>query len=191
MNKENDKKGFTLSELLIVVAIIAVLVAISIPIFSSQLEKSRRAVDMANARNIIGALSTGMNDGSIEFGSDTIDGKKTCVAVIVGQDDMKFFASGTTKINGEVWDTTGKGHTRLAELLKADGISGYTIHSKDMKDNGWKFYAVFLYSDATIRIGSGTDDGYSDYRDDTFEKHADYWKKQASSNIEKAMNMSK
>lgn len=60
-----------------------------------------------------------------------------------------------------------------------------------MKDNGWKFYAVFLYSDATIRIGSGTDDGYSDYRDDTFEKHADYWKKQASSNIEKAMNMSK
>ena len=38
--KEN-KKGFTLAELLIVVAIIAVLVAISIPILSSQLEKSR------------------------------------------------------------------------------------------------------------------------------------------------------
>ncbi|MFR7953894.1 MAG: type IV pilin protein [Ruminococcus sp.] len=38
--KEN-KKGFTLAELLIVVAIIAVLVAISIPIFNSQLEKSR------------------------------------------------------------------------------------------------------------------------------------------------------
>ena len=36
--KEN-KKGFTLAELLIVVAIIAVLVAISIPIFTAQLEK--------------------------------------------------------------------------------------------------------------------------------------------------------
>ena len=47
--KEN-KKGFTLAELLIVVAIIAVLVAISIPIFSSQLEKSREAVDAANIR---------------------------------------------------------------------------------------------------------------------------------------------
>ena len=47
--KEN-KKGFTLAELLIVVAIIAVLVAISIPIFSSQLEKSREAVDLANIR---------------------------------------------------------------------------------------------------------------------------------------------
>lgn len=46
-----NKKGFTLAELLIVVAIIGVLVAISIPIFSSQLEKSRRAVDLANVRS--------------------------------------------------------------------------------------------------------------------------------------------
>ena len=45
-----NKKGFTLAELLIVVAIIAVLVAISIPIFTSQLEKSREATDMANIR---------------------------------------------------------------------------------------------------------------------------------------------
>ena len=42
--------GFTLAELLIVVAIIAVLVAISIPIFTIQLEKSREATDMANFR---------------------------------------------------------------------------------------------------------------------------------------------
>ena len=48
--KKLNKKGFTLAELLIVVAIIAVLVAISIPVFSSQLEKSREAVDAANIR---------------------------------------------------------------------------------------------------------------------------------------------
>lgn len=47
--KEN-KKGFTLAELLIVVAIIAVLVAISIPIFTAQLEKAREATDVANLR---------------------------------------------------------------------------------------------------------------------------------------------
>ena len=46
-----NKKGFTLAELLIVVAIIGVLVAISIPIFSSQLEKAREAVDLANLRS--------------------------------------------------------------------------------------------------------------------------------------------
>ena len=45
-----DKKGFTLAELLIVVAIIGVLVAVSIPIFTSQLEKSKEATDIANLR---------------------------------------------------------------------------------------------------------------------------------------------
>ena len=48
--KKTNKKGFTLAELLVVVAIIAVLVAIAIPIFTSQLEKSREAVDAANIR---------------------------------------------------------------------------------------------------------------------------------------------
>ncbi len=49
MKKNN--KGFTLAELLIVVAIIAVLVAIAIPVFTSQLEKSREATDLSNVRS--------------------------------------------------------------------------------------------------------------------------------------------
>lgn len=48
--KKTNKKGFTLAELLVVVAIIAVLVAIAIPIFTSQLEKAREATDAANIR---------------------------------------------------------------------------------------------------------------------------------------------
>ena len=49
-------EGFTLAELLIVVAIIGVLVAISIPVFSSQLEKSREATDLANVRAVMRRL---------------------------------------------------------------------------------------------------------------------------------------
>ena len=49
MFKKLNKKGFTLAELL-VVAIIGVLVAVSIPIFTSQLEKAREATDVANLR---------------------------------------------------------------------------------------------------------------------------------------------
>ena len=51
MRKMKENRGFTLAELLIVVAIIAVLVAIAIPIFSSQLEKAREATDLANMRS--------------------------------------------------------------------------------------------------------------------------------------------
>ena len=50
MNRLNKREGFTLAELLIVVAIIAVLVAIAIPVFSGQLEKSRESTDAANIR---------------------------------------------------------------------------------------------------------------------------------------------
>ena len=50
MSQKNNR-GFTLAELLIVVAIIAVLVAIAIPIFTSQLEKARESTDAANARS--------------------------------------------------------------------------------------------------------------------------------------------
>ena len=49
-NRKKQTSGFTLAELLIVVAIIAVLVAISIPIFSSQLHKAKVATDWANLR---------------------------------------------------------------------------------------------------------------------------------------------
>lgn len=47
---KNNKKGFTLMEMLIVVAIIAVLVAIAIPVLNGALEKSREATDAANLR---------------------------------------------------------------------------------------------------------------------------------------------
>ena len=58
MRKMLNKKGFTLAELLIVVAIIAVLVAIAIPIFTNQLEKSKEATDAANVRSAIATLVT-------------------------------------------------------------------------------------------------------------------------------------
>ena len=49
--KVNNKKGFTLAELLIVVAIIGVLVAIAMPTFGAQLERAREAADQANLRS--------------------------------------------------------------------------------------------------------------------------------------------
>ena len=46
----NRKKGFTFAELLIVVAIIGVLVAVSVPIFTAQRSKAVDAVNKANIR---------------------------------------------------------------------------------------------------------------------------------------------
>lgn len=50
LKKLTNKKGFTLMEMLIVVAIIAVLVAIAIPTFNGALTKAKEATDVANIR---------------------------------------------------------------------------------------------------------------------------------------------
>ena len=64
IHKNSD--GFTLAELLIVVAIIAVLVAVSIPIFTRQLEKAREATDMANMRAAKAAFITAYLNGNFD-----------------------------------------------------------------------------------------------------------------------------
>lgn len=51
MRNNRRGKGFTMMEMLVVVAVIAVLVAIAIPVLSKQLEKSREAADIANIRS--------------------------------------------------------------------------------------------------------------------------------------------
>lgn len=65
--KKNNNKGFTLMEMLIVVAIIAVLVAIAIPVFTNQLEKAREATDEANIRSAYAeVMACAMTDSSVD-----------------------------------------------------------------------------------------------------------------------------
>lgn len=178
-------KGFTLAELLIIVAIIAILVGISIPIFTSQLEKSRRAVDKANARNIETVLGVAANSNEIEFTNKYVEGsssKYACIAIIVGKDKVKYYVSGNVKINGIDFNSGDHDYSRLKKLLDKNNILDYRVKSND----GWNFYAVFLYSDGTMKIGSGNDNGFNEYEDNTFETHANNWKNRTDkSSIEK------
>ena len=93
MKKNNAKKGFTLMELLIVVAIIAVLVAIAIPVFSGQLEKSREATDAANIRSayaevVAASLTDQSKDASakVEKAQTQDDWQNTSLDNIAGVD---------------------------------------------------------------------------------------------------------
>ena len=89
MKTKVNKKGFTLAELLIVVAIIAVLVAISIPIFTSQLEKSRDATDEANVRSAIAEVTAAvLSDDKKSSGNGDVtykDGTYTMIVKATGQ----------------------------------------------------------------------------------------------------------
>lgn len=71
--KKQNQKGFTLAELLIVVAIIAVLVAIAIPVFTKRLEQSRETTDIANLRSASAAATVAAMAGDFTTGSGYYD----------------------------------------------------------------------------------------------------------------------
>ena len=60
--KKQNKKGFTLIEMLVVIAIIAVLVAIIIPTVTSATVKASAATDAANLRSILAVANTVLLD---------------------------------------------------------------------------------------------------------------------------------
>lgn len=108
MFKKLNKKGFTLAELLVVVAIIGVLVAISIPIFTNQLEKAREATDAANIRAAYAEVSANLltEDDTTKYNdlAQTVKAKQT-------QDDWQGtdFATGDNKIGGQNVAASKKG----------------------------------------------------------------------------------
>ena len=107
--------GFTLMEMLIVVAIIAVLVAVAIPTFSSQLHKARVATDWANVRSYYAQLQYDfMETGKINNTYlNEWDGK--------GENGLTFFQLSEQKI-------TLKASSIWVGPYKPDGSAGYNIY---------------------------------------------------------------
>ena len=173
------KKGFTLMEMLIVIAIIAVLVAIAIPTISAATEKAARAVDMANARALQAMLAAMILQGDIEF-PDTGSQAQSGIWVLVCKDtasypmnytsgkDSTYFCGADTGISfggtvSDVWNNQIAGF-RQAVVNCLGGASAVKSHSNAKREvggvKGWDWYIVeYIYNpqtqSTTPRIYSG------------------------------------
>ena len=125
MKKNN--RGFTLAELLIVVAIIAVLVAIAIPVFTKQLEKSRETTDMANLRSAYGAatvyaLNNAVADGTMSYNPQA-DGGVSTTGVNIGQGTATDGGAATDQLPGGVtYTATTKAKGQAIIISFKDGM---------------------------------------------------------------------
>ncbi len=73
MNRDIKKEeGFTLMEVIIVIAILAILAAVAIPTITGYIEKARQTADLQTASNIIRAAQVAMADPQSGVPSDTL-----------------------------------------------------------------------------------------------------------------------
>lgn len=171
----NKKKGFTLAELLIVIAIIGVLVGIAIPVLNSQLEKSRKAKDLHTARSIESVLATAVNDGTIELAPADKVNQASGIWVIVTRDkdswpegyDTKTYPTyfcgmnKTIKINGKVNNKEYSVFNEdLNNVLNGAGFSSdIKVTSKNKNgDDSWDWIVIeiaYINGKVVSRIFSG------------------------------------
>lgn len=182
--KEKKNKGFTLIELIIVVAILAILVGILAPQYTKYVEKSRRAADMNNAKAIETTLRMALIDdeiqvpaksGSSAYGAWVMISKGKQYAPTAyrkylntdKKDDFDSFWCGANSgvtVNGVTYSNGDWTYCEeLENILKDAGISPSSLktHSNGNRKNGWDWIIIQVgYKDGQIfsKIYSGFKD---------------------------------
>ena len=104
--KKMNKKGFTIVELVIVIAVIAILAAVLIPTFSGIIEKANKSATLQEARNAYTeAYADDIQDGVIDNAINGTAMSTDGYTVADGVASFKYEARGyTATFNGTDWE---------------------------------------------------------------------------------------
>jgi type IV pilus assembly protein PilA len=147
--KTMGNKGFSLVELIVVIAIMAVLVGVLAPQFIKYVEKSKESTDIQNLDSLVTVVQTYYADKEFPGSSDSVTITGESGTFVVTEDNAALVDAGssTTKVKGN-WSED------LTATIKSDGSISYTGDSDYYElDNG-----VFKAKNSTDSgSGSGSD----------------------------------
>ncbi len=118
--KQKNNKGFSLVELIVVIAIMAVLVGVLAPQLMKYVEKSREATDIQNCDSIASALKAYYADKEDQTDDVTINVTSTGVSE-TSDPAVKDAGMVKTKLKGKNWSNIA------IKYKPADGSIEYTI----------------------------------------------------------------
>ena len=149
--KKKDNKGFTLGELVIVVAILAILVGILAPQYTKYVEKSRKAADASNLENLVTAFKTAASDGDdqIPTGEYTI----TINLTAAGNKTSTTLSVPTTLPTGVTQDTI----EGIIESYAGKNWKNTKLKSKKWTDNGKTDGTGTLLTSISAKLTVGID----------------------------------